>query len=135
MELIFESPALKVYDDFAHHPTAIAITLAGLREQYPQDAILAVVEPASHTMRGGTHQGTLADSVMAADHVLWAEPAGVKWDMQNQLTADNAEVLPDVEAVLNRTLELHDDFQHVVIMSNGGFGGLHRRLVSALSST
>jgi len=132
MEVIYESDRLRVYDDFAHHPTAIRTTLAGLKEKFPGDKILAVIEPASHTMRGGTHEHTLADSASLADHVLWAEPANVNWPMSTLLASDHGEVIQSHDQLLERILALQSQFQQIIIMSNGGFGGLHRRLVEQL---
>ena len=137
MEVIFEGQNLTIYDDFAHHPTEIATTLAGLRRKVGNQQILAVIEPASHTMRLGTHEGRLLDSVAPADDVIWFRPANVNWDM-SQLTTDDSSIEGDIDAILGQLLKktrAPERPLHLVIMSNGAFGGLHHRLVDALSDS
>ena len=81
MEVIFANHKVILYEDFAHHPTALESTLRGLRESAPRDFILTVIEPASHTMRSGYHKETLSKSSQTADHVLWYKPESISWDM------------------------------------------------------
>jgi UDP-N-acetylmuramate: L-alanyl-gamma-D-glutamyl-meso-diaminopimelate ligase len=126
---------INVYDDFAHHPTAIANTLAGLRARVGQDRILAVLEPRSNTMKLGVHRDTLGPSLAGADQVYLYRPANLGWDLSGvaaELGA-RATVATDLEQLtraLSAEARAHD---HILIMSNGGFGGLHERLLAALA--
>lgn len=133
MEKIFESPSVSVYDDFAHHPTAIATTLEGLRRHVGNEPILAIIEPASHTMRKGTHAATLARSAACADRVIWFRPQRVSWDMGALVESGRSEVQDDIDATLDVIMgNIERGARHVVIMSNGGFGGIHRKLLERL---
>jgi len=136
MQLRGEAAGVRVYDDFAHHPTAIATTLDGLRRSVGRQRIVAVLEPRSHTMRVGVHQGSLAGALAAADEVWVYAPPDLGWDVCAALAplgrrAHVAEDLDMLVAGLARTLLAGD---HALIMSNGGFGGLHTRLLSALAA-
>jgi UDP-N-acetylmuramate: L-alanyl-gamma-D-glutamyl-meso-diaminopimelate ligase len=136
MEVIHQDNRVTVYDDFAHHPTAIKTTLEGLREKVGDENIIAIVEPRSATMKMGLHQGILSDSVNRADQVLWYKSAAVNWDIESvaQDCAVPAAVCDDIEQLMDSTLTLLNGVEksHIVIMSNGGFEGFHQRLVAAL---
>lgn len=126
---------MRVYDDFAHHPTAIEVTLHGLRAGTPRGRILAVIEPRSNTMRLGVHRERLAACTDAADEVLWYQPVGVDWDLDAvaRESCKPARVFrstADIIVTLVSELRAGDC---VVIMSNGGFETIHRRLVDALA--
>jgi len=124
-----------VYDDFAHHPTAIATTLAGLRGKVGDGRILAVLEPRSNTMKMGVMKDTLAPSLDDAQRVF-CYTQGIGWDAAQALAA------------LGRRVTFHDDIaqlvrqivaearagDHVLVMSNGGFGGVHDKLLGALGT-
>ena len=130
MELRGEVAGIRVYDDFAHHPTAIATTLAGLRQRVGPARIIAVLEPRSNTMRMGVHQSTLLPSLNAADQVLLHMPEGLSWQLPE--VNDLVTRFGNIEAIIDT---LSADLQagdHVLIMSNGGFGGIHQRLLEAL---
>jgi UDP-N-acetylmuramate: L-alanyl-gamma-D-glutamyl-meso-diaminopimelate ligase len=134
MELRGTIAGVKVYDDFAHHPTAIATTIEGLRRRVGLERIIAVLEPRSHTMRVGTHRDTLADSLRGADSVWLYAPPDLGWDAQGSLDSlkGKAHVAHDLEAlVAGLSGELHSG-DHALLMSNGGFGGLHERLLESL---
>ncbi len=136
MELRGTVAGVKVYDDFAHHPTAIATTLEGLRRRVGTERIIAVLEPRSHTMRVGTHRDTLADSLRGADSVWLYSPPDLGWDAQGSLDPlqGKAHVAHDLDALvagLSRELRSGD---HALLMSNGGFGGLHERLLDTLAT-
>jgi UDP-N-acetylmuramate: L-alanyl-gamma-D-glutamyl-meso-diaminopimelate ligase len=136
MQLRGEVAGIRVYDDFAHHPTAIASTLDGLRRRVGQQRIVAVLEPRSQTMRLGVHQAALAASLQAADEAWLYAPAGLGWNVRAAVAAlgARAHVVEDLEqllAQLSRSLLAGDQ---VLIMSNGGFGALHARLLAALSA-
>ena len=123
-----------VYDDFAHHPTAIATTLDGLRKRVGDARILAVLEPRSNTMKLGVHKDTLAASLGAADRVYFHRPADLGWDLEAAAgpLGDRAELVADVDALVARLAAVARDGDHVLVMSNGAFGGLHGRLLTAL---
>ncbi len=133
MELLGEARGLRVYDDFAHHPTAIATTLDGLRRRDAQRRILAVIEPRSNTMRLGAHRARLADSTRAASEVIWYQPAELGWSLDDVVGASPvpATALDTVDAIIERVLA-EPGPADVVIMSNGGFNGLHQRLMERL---
>lgn len=133
MELLGDFRGVRVYDDFAHHPTAIATTLEGLRNRVGDEPILAVIEPRSNTMRLGAHRERLPASVAAADGVIWFQPPGLDWSL-DQVVADSAtpaEVMNSIDAIIAEVVARRGPL-HVVIMSNGGFAGIHRKLVAAL---
>ncbi|MFN3712506.1 MAG: UDP-N-acetylmuramate:L-alanyl-gamma-D-glutamyl-meso-diaminopimelate ligase [Alcanivoracaceae bacterium] len=134
MELVGEKRGVRVYDDFAHHPTAIATTLEGLRKKVGKEKIIAVIEPRSNTMRMGAHRDKLADSVLAADEVIWYQPEGINWSLDDVVKASKvpAKTLSTIEAVIADICSREVSPLNVVIMSNGGFGGIHRKLVQAL---
>jgi UDP-N-acetylmuramate: L-alanyl-gamma-D-glutamyl-meso-diaminopimelate ligase len=127
---------VKVYDDFAHHPTAILTTIDGLRRQVGRQRIVAVLEPRSQTMRLGIHQQSLARSLAGADQVWLYAPPSVSWDVRAAMASlgARAHVVSELDTLvleLSRSLKSGD---HALIMSNGGFGGLHTRLLEALSA-
>lgn len=137
MEVIFEAPSLKVYDDFAHHPTAIQMTLEALRQQVGNEPILAIIEPASHTMRNGVHQQRLKASVRTADYVIWYKPDNVGWDMHQALDGPQTDILTNIDDIIDRACSQINSFaiRHVVIMSNSGFNGFHKRFTAELGDT
>ncbi|BFM05429.1 UDP-N-acetylmuramate:L-alanyl-gamma-D-glutamyl-meso-diaminopimelate ligase [Halioxenophilus aromaticivorans] len=137
MELLADVNGTKVYDDFAHHPTAIATTLEGLRAQVGNEPITAVVELRSNTMKSGVHNRVLAQSCCAADRVLWYQAGGddsVSLDdlvHHSCVPAKLCQSLDDIITTVTRTAQAPG---HVVVMSNGGFGGVHQSLVAALKN-
>ncbi|MBP17824.1 MAG: UDP-N-acetylmuramate:L-alanyl-gamma-D-glutamyl-meso-diaminopimelate ligase [Pseudomonadales bacterium] len=132
MEQIYTSANLTVYDDFAHHPTAIMTTLHGLRQKVDKEKILAIIEPGSHTMRKGTHSATLKPAVKLADDVFWYQPDNISWDMQAQLTDSNCHFFMDIDELAKAAVTHSEKTQHIVIMSNSGFGGLHKKILARL---
>ncbi|WP_445362390.1 UDP-N-acetylmuramate:L-alanyl-gamma-D-glutamyl-meso-diaminopimelate ligase [Microbulbifer sp. ANSA003] len=134
MECLGEVAGIRVYDDFAHHPTAIESTLNGLRAKVGEDKIIALIEPRSNTMRMGVHQGKLADSCSGADMVLWYQPEGVNWSLEDVAHHSSvpAKTFDSIEDGVESVLQLADSSSHIVVMSNGGFGGIHQRLIGAL---
>ena len=124
-----------VYEDFAHHPTAIATTLEGLRGRAPKERIVAVMEPRSNTMRMGVHRDTLHASFAAADRVFVLAPADLGWDAAEALAplGSRLAVAADVSGLLARLLDELAAGDNVVLMSNGGFQGLPQLLVEALA--
>tara|TARA_R110002073_G_scaffold25_4_gene729 strand:- start:45 stop:1421 length:1377 start_codon:yes stop_codon:yes gene_type:complete len=129
---------ISVYDDFAHHPTAIKTTLEGLRRRVGSEKIIALIEPRSNTMRMGVHKNTLLDSADIADQIIWAILSDSNC-LEEQLSGGNKKhhLGSTVESIIAQTIELasHDGRVHIVIMSNGGFGGIHQKLMTALKNT
>ncbi|MBD8594020.1 MULTISPECIES: UDP-N-acetylmuramate:L-alanyl-gamma-D-glutamyl-meso-diaminopimelate ligase [unclassified Pseudomonas] len=134
MEWVAEVQGVTLYDDFAHHPTAIATTLDGLRKRIGDAALIAVIEPRSNSMKLGAHRDGLPESVRDADQVIWYAPPNLGWDLA--ATAAQcpvpAIVADSLEAIIERVKSQARPGTHVVIMSNGGFGGLHLKLAEAL---
>ncbi len=136
MEVLGTVNGITVYDDFAHHPTAIKTTLAGLRKKVGSERIVAVIEPRSNTMRMGMHRNNLAQSCVDADDVLWYQPAGLNWNLDDVVNHSPvpAKVCTDLAALQEDALRLTRDGGHIVIMSNGGFGGVHQQLLARLQT-
>jgi UDP-N-acetylmuramate: L-alanyl-gamma-D-glutamyl-meso-diaminopimelate ligase len=137
MELRGEVNGIRVYDDFAHHPTAIATTLEGLRHQAGDARIFALLELRSNTMKLGVHAELLGQSLEMADRVLVLEPSGLAWDLAASLAilGPRAELFPDTDGMIRRVLELAAPGDQLLVMSNGGFEGIHQRLLSALEES
>ena len=135
MELLGRVRDIAVYDDFAHHPTAIATTLQGLRHRAPGGRILAVVEPRSNTMKMGVWADTLAASLAQADRTL-CYTAGLGWDPAAALAPLGAQATchDQLDALVDALCAEARPGDRIVIMSNGGFGGLHQRLLHALAA-
>jgi UDP-N-acetylmuramate: L-alanyl-gamma-D-glutamyl-meso-diaminopimelate ligase len=136
MQLRGEVGGVSVYDDFAHHPTAIASTIDGLRRRSGTARILAVLEPRSNTMRMGVHQHTLAPALSAADEVWLYTPADLGWDAACVLAALGARGhgSGDIDALAGELARAARPGDQILIMSNGGFGGLHGKLLAALKA-
>jgi UDP-N-acetylmuramate: L-alanyl-gamma-D-glutamyl-meso-diaminopimelate ligase len=136
MELKGSVRGVAVYDDFAHHPTAIRTTLDGLRRRVGRARILAVLEPRSATMRMGVHRDTLAAALGDADRVYLYAPADLGWDVGAALATlgPRATVADDVDALATAIAAESVAGDHVLVMSNGGFGGLHGKLLAALGA-
>ncbi len=135
MQLRGEAAGVKVYDDFAHHPTAIATTLDGLRRRVGNGRIVAVLEPRSATMRLGVHRSTLAGALAGADEVWLYAPPDLGWDASGAVAAlgARAHVADDLDALIAALARGLASGDHLLVMSNGGFGGLHARVLQALA--
>jgi len=135
MELRGEPNGIKIYDDFAHHPTAIKTTLDGLRRRIGKKKIIAVFEPRSNTMRKGSHIETLPASFSPADEVLFFEPPGLSWDLHAMAAGmtQPATVFSSTDEIISYLKINVVAGDEIVIMSNGGFENIHRRLIEALS--
>ncbi len=130
MELIGNIKGVQVYDDFAHHPTAIASTLAGAKaslEKQQEGRLIAVIEPRSNTMKMGVHQQHLIDSVSDADIAYWYM-GEQNWGLPH--TA--GQLFESFDALLATVAEDAQAGDHIVIMSNGGFSGFHQKLLTLL---
>lgn len=135
LELKGEVNGVKVYDDFAHHPTAIASTLEGVRASVGDANVIAILEPRSNTMKNGTHQNTLAASFKQASNVYLFEPKGIGYDLQQVANQSDVTcmVFDDIEKIIAKVVEKASKGDHIVVMSNGGFGGIHDKLLTALA--
>ena len=124
-----------VYDDFAHHPTAITTTLAGLRAKVGNARIIALLEPRSNTMRMGTHRALLAESLHAADNVYLYQPPNLGWDLSDVVAQIGAkgQLVQDIEQLAALVAQQAQAGDHILVMSNGGFGGIHDKLLAALA--
>jgi UDP-N-acetylmuramate: L-alanyl-gamma-D-glutamyl-meso-diaminopimelate ligase len=134
MEVRGVARGVTVYDDFAHHPTAIATTVAGLRRKVGSARILAVLEPRSNTMKLGVMKDQLPASLAEADAVF-CYSANLGWDAAAALApmGDKACVEDDLERLVERILQTAGAGDQVLVMSNGGFGGIHDKLLKALA--
>lgn len=122
---------MAVYDDFAHHPTAIATTLAGMRAKVGQQRILAVLEPRSNTMKLGVLADQLAPALATADLVFMLQPEGLQWSVAELVP--QAQVADSIEHLVDQIVAATAAGDHIVVMSNGGFGQIHQRLLQALA--
>ena len=136
LELLAQRGGLHVYDDFAHHPTAISTTLAGLRARHPQGRLVAVLEPRSNSMRLGAHAAQLAPSLQDADVVAFLARPELPWDAARVIDALRGEghVDASVDALLQRLHGIVHEGDTVVFMSNGGFEGAPRRFAQAIAA-
>ncbi len=136
MELRGEVAGVRVYDDFAHHPTAIETTLEGLRKQVGEARIIVILEPRSNTMKLGVHAERLAPSLQQADQVLLFAPPGLAWDAQQTLSplAERVEIFDQTQVIVDRVTALAQPGDHILVMSNGGFESIHQRLLDAMQA-
>lgn len=134
MEKLATINGISVYDDFAHHPTAIATTLEGVRNKVGSEKVIAVIEPRSNTMKLGIHKSELAESTKLADQVFWYQPDNIDWSLAEVVSggAVPAKVVDDIDTLVKHTLKAADGLTHIVVMSNGGFSGFHGKLITAL---
>ncbi len=149
MELLAKVGEVCIYDDFAHHPTAIETTLAGLRKSVGDTPIIAVIEPRSNTMKQGCHKSALAVSVAKANRVLWFQDEQLSWSLSDyvlsnktsqkmapsQADVSESAVYVSVDDIVNTLSEIDTSSScHIVIMSNGGFQNIHQRLIKVLQN-
>jgi len=135
-EVIGQINDITIYDDFAHHPTAIEETLQGLRQRVGQQRIIAVLEPRSNTMRMGVHKDKIAASLAEADEVLLFQPADIDWGLDSVIAelGDKGRLFSSTDAIIETLITVMKPNDQVIIMSNGGFEGLHQRLLSAMDA-
>jgi len=134
MELISQTADIHVYDDFAHHPTAIRLTLEGLRRKVGNARILVALEPRSNTMRAGVHADELGPALIAADYVWLKTGDGIDWDPQIALAPleGRCKVVTRVDDMLRQVRSSLNPGDHLVFMSNGSFEAAPRRLSESL---
>ncbi|MCP5076452.1 MAG: UDP-N-acetylmuramate:L-alanyl-gamma-D-glutamyl-meso-diaminopimelate ligase [Psychromonas sp.] len=125
---------ITVYDDFAHHPTAIRTTLAGLRAKVGNERIIAVLEPRSNTMKLGIHKEAIVSALNEADQVYCFESADINWSMQEMFAEQGKQVdiSNDIDVLCNKLVDEAKANDHILIMSNGGFAGIHQKLIDKL---
>ena len=136
LEVIGQHDGITVYDDFAHHPTAIHTTLEGLRARVGEARILVAMEPRSNSMRSGAHADALAPSLDIADVVVFLHRPELAWDAGRIVAAirGDARTVPDADALIAALKTQARPGDHVVFMSNGGFDGAPRRFLAALTA-
>lgn len=134
-EIRGEVAGVQVIDDFAHHPTAIAATLQGLRAATTKGRLLAVIEPRSNTMRLGALRERLNASVAQADSVFWFQPEGLDWSMASLVAeqGERAQLFNDIDQLVQAVVTQTSPLDRIVVMSNGSFEGVHERLLNALT--
>jgi len=127
---------ISVYDDFAHHPTAIHTTLEGLRANVGQQRIFAILEPRSNTMKQGIHQHTLFNSMSEADAIFMYQPDDIHWDMRAMVSGGNPPTIIEcnLEQLIEQIVAQAQPGDHLLVMSNGGFGGIHQKLLDGIAS-
>lgn len=135
MELRGVEQNINVYDDFAHHPTAIATTVAGLRAKVGKARILAVLEPRSNTMKLGVMKQALPASLVDADHVF-CYGANLGWDASEALApmGDKATTFDNMDSLIAAIVAKAQSGDQILVMSNGGFGGIHQKLLTQLAA-
>ena len=138
LEKIYDDKGVRVYDDFAHHPTAITETLRAMRNNVGDQRLIAVLEPRSNTMKQGVHKHLLKDALADADDVLIYADDNVAWDIDD-LTNDKISTFSNTQDLLESLLKTTrsdktDGTTNIVIMSNGGFDNLYKRLIDRLDS-
>ncbi|STZ75937.1 UDP-N-acetylmuramate:L-alanyl-gamma-D-glutamyl-meso-diaminopimelate ligase [Bergeriella denitrificans] len=135
MEIKGTANGVTVYDDFAHHPTAIETTIAGLRQKVGKARILAVLEPRSNTMKLGTMKAALPQSLQEADHVF-CYAGGVDWDVKEALAPLGGKATVgqgSIDSFAAAISDFAESGDHILVMSNGGFGGIHDKLLQELA--
>jgi UDP-N-acetylmuramate: L-alanyl-gamma-D-glutamyl-meso-diaminopimelate ligase len=133
MEVRGEVRGVTVYDDFAHHPTAIATTVAGLRRKVGSARILAVLEPRSNTMKLGTMKSQLPESLREVD-IAFCYGANLGWDAREALAPMGGRAVVDEELdhLVDQIVVAAQPGDHILVMSNGGFGGIHGKILAGL---
>lgn len=136
MELKATINGIHIYDDFAHHPTAIARTLEGLRYRVNGQRIIVLLEPRSNTMRMGVHKAALAPALSQADEVILYQPPDLDWALGDTVSAigPHAHLFDDSATIVDYLVGQAQPNDHILIMSNGGFDNIHQRLIDALQA-
>jgi len=137
LEIKGEINGVTVYDDFAHHPTAIKETLDAMKEVVNGGRVFAVLEPRSNTMRMGVHKKEMMTALSDADEILLYQPAGLDWDLKETVNASKvpAKIYDDTDVIIKKICNDAVSGDHILIMSNGGFEGIHNRLLTSLGET
>ena len=135
MELKAVVNNIRIYDDFAHHPTAIASTITGLRAKVVNETIIAVIELRSNTMKDGSHKDKIANCLQKADYALVFHQNNLEWSLSKSLESSTIPTytFTSIKATINKIISLADDKSHVLIMSNGDFANIHQKLINKLN--
>ena len=126
---------ITVYDDFAHHPTAIEETLTAMKEVQGKGKVFAVLEPRSNTMRMGVHKDSLSDSWQQAGEICLYQPEGLDWNLADVVAKSKApaSIFSSTDKIIEHLLSEAKSGDHILIMSNGGFEAIHQRLIDAMT--
>ncbi len=135
MELVGEVDNIRLYDDFAHHPTAITTTVNGLRANIGERRLIAILEPRSNTMKMGVHKDSLGASLQEADQILLFEQGEMDWSLSSiaEQLGEKASVYQSIDDIVEVVSQQAQSGDEILVMSNGGFGGIHQRILTALT--
>jgi len=127
---------ISVYDDFAHHPTAIEKTLEALRQHVKNQRIISILEPRSNTMRMGVHKSSLGEALSGSDLCFIFQPDDLDWNLKSVINTEDGDfqIFSDIESIIKSVVEVAKSGDHILIMSNGGFDGIHNKLIDALKT-
>ena len=136
LEVIGVVNDITVYDDFAHHPTAIEETLTAMKEVQGKGKLFAVLEPRSNTMRMGVHKESLSDSWQQADEICLYQAEGLDWNLNDTVSQSKktATIFSSTDNIIEYLVSKVVSGDHILIMSNGGFEAIHQRLLAALEA-
>ena len=135
LECIFDSNDIRIYDDFAHHPTAIMKSLQAIKSHAKNGRVIAIMEPRSNTMRMGVHAETLSTSFADADRIFLYQAKDLKWNIADHMNelGDRCRVFEDVDKIVELVGKETQPHDYIVIMSNGAFGGIYQKLIKRLN--
>ncbi len=136
LQVLGRESGVTLYDDFAHHPTAISATLSALRAKTGADSrIIVVLEPRSNTMKMGVHRGALGGSLDLADGVFLFEPPDLAWDLKNSMSNSSTAcaIFHDIDQLVASLIKQSKEGDHIIVMSNGGFHGIHEKILKQLA--
>ena len=128
-----EYAGVTVFDDFAHHPTEIQCTLEAFKQQYEDQRVVVVFEPRSNTMQMGVHTDRLAEALNSADELCVYDCGNLSWSVEDVLADLHSNIFTDIDRLVEYLLALLKPKDKVLILSNGGFGGLGEKLITGLS--
>jgi len=131
MELKSKTADISIYDDFAHHPTAINKTVCGLRNHVGAERIVAIIEPRSNTMKMGIHQDTLAEAANSADYTCYYIDKSIEWETK-KLNSDKAKTFSNIDELTQFLSDFSKPNDHLLFMSNGSFHDIHNKVKQAL---
>ncbi|MCK5432775.1 MAG: UDP-N-acetylmuramate:L-alanyl-gamma-D-glutamyl-meso-diaminopimelate ligase, partial [Gammaproteobacteria bacterium] len=134
LECLAEVNQVTIYDDFAHHPTAIRASLKALRQKVKNQRIIAIMEPRSNTMRQGIHKETLADAFADADQIYLYAADNLDWDLSKATSSlgEKVKVMQSIDDIVSKVVDLAEAGDHILIMSNGNFSGIQQKLIENL---
>ena len=129
-----EFGGVTVYDDFAHHPTEIRCTLQAFSEHHPQQRMIVAFEPRSNTMQMGIHAGELKNALSSATELFVYDFGGLQWSVEDEFSGMECKILNDTDLIVDHLIEILKPGDNVILLSNGGFGGLSAKLVARLQA-